>query len=81
MGSASRRGWLRRRPRPELPAPAVVGIAFGAGVAAHFAVLLFYWWARFDDLMASRFSLPICLAFAVLAAALVRGLAAAGSPR
>jgi hypothetical protein len=68
-------GWLRRRPRPELPAAAVVGVAFGAGIAAHFVVLLFYWWAKFNDLMASRFALPMCLAFAVLAAALVRGLA------
>jgi hypothetical protein len=66
--------WLARRPRPELPAVTVVGIAFGAGVAAHFAVTLFYWWARFDDTMASRFSLPLCLTFAVLAAVLVRGL-------
>jgi hypothetical protein len=47
----------------------------GAGIAGHFVVLLFYWWAKFNDLMASRFSLPMCLAFAVLAAVLVRGLA------
>lgn len=67
-------GWLRRRPRAELPAAVVVAVAFGAGIAGHFAVLLFYWWARFDDLMASRFSLPLYLMFAVLAAALVRGL-------
>jgi hypothetical protein len=72
--------WARRRPRPELPAAVVVGIAFGAGVAGHFAVLLFYWWAKFDDLMASRFALPMCLSFAVLAAALVRGLAALRLP-
>jgi hypothetical protein len=67
--------WLRQRPRPELPAAVVVAVAFGAGVAGHFIVLLFYWWAKFNDLMASRFALPMCLAFAVLAAALVRGLA------
>jgi hypothetical protein len=72
--------WLRERPRAALPAPAVVGIAFGAGVAAHFVVLLFYWWARFNDLMAARFALPMCLAFAVLAAALVRGLCDRGVP-
>jgi Dolichyl-phosphate-mannose-protein mannosyltransferase len=67
--------WLRRSPRPELPAAQVVGLAMGAGIAGHFIVLLFYWWAKFNDLMASRFSLPMCLAFAVLAALLVRGLA------
>jgi hypothetical protein len=66
--------WARLRPRPELPAAVVVGTAFGAGVAGHFVVLLFYWWAKFNDLMAARFALPMCLAFAVLAAALVRGL-------
>jgi hypothetical protein len=69
-GAASIR-WLFGRPRPELPAVTVVGVAFGAGVAAHFSVTLFYWWARFDDTLASRFSLPICLSFAVLAAILV----------
>jgi hypothetical protein len=72
-GFASVRG-LVRRPSTEIPAVAVVGIAFGAGVAVHFAVTLFYWWARFDDTMASRFSLPLCLTFAVLAAVLVKGL-------
>jgi Dolichyl-phosphate-mannose-protein mannosyltransferase len=65
---------VRSRPRPQLPAADFVGIAFGAGVAGHFAVLLFYWWARFDDVMASRFALPLCLSFAILAAALVKGL-------
>jgi hypothetical protein len=66
--------WWRQRPRGELSAATVVGIAFGAGIAGHFVVLLFYWWAKFNDLMASRFALPMCLAFAVLAAALVKGL-------
>jgi hypothetical protein len=69
-------GWARlgRRPRAPLSPAAIVGLAFGAGVAAHFGVTLFYWWARFDDVMASRFSLPLCLAFSILAALLVRGL-------
>ena len=64
----------RARARPTLPATTVVGVAFGCGVLAHFFVLLSYWWARFDDLLASRFALPICLCFAVLAAAFARGL-------
>jgi hypothetical protein len=66
--------WIRERPRGRLSAVAVVGLAFGAGVAGHFVVLLFYWWAKFNDLMASRFALPMCLAFAVLAAAMVADL-------
>jgi 4-amino-4-deoxy-L-arabinose transferase-like glycosyltransferase len=70
----------RLRPRPPLPAATVVALAFGAGVAGHFIVLLFYWWAKFNDLMASRFALPMCLAFSVLAAALVRALAARRMP-
>lgn len=64
----------RRAERAPLPAPVFVCAAFGAGVALHLLVLLFYWWARFDDLLASRFSLPICLSCALLAAALARGL-------
>jgi hypothetical protein len=66
--------WLRERGRGPLPAAVLVGTAFGCGVAAHFCVLLAYWWARFDDLLASRFALPMCLCFAVLAAALVDSL-------
>jgi hypothetical protein len=73
-------GWARQRPRPAVPPAVTVGIAFGAGIAGHFIVLLFYWWAKFNDLMASRFALPMCVAFAVLAAALVRGLASRRVP-
>jgi hypothetical protein len=63
--------WLRVEGRPPLSAEAKVGLVFGAGVGAHFLVLLFYWWAKFDDLMAARFSLPLSLAFAVLGAAMI----------
>ncbi len=66
--------WLSERPRSALSPAAIVGIAFSFGVAGHFVVLLFYWWAKFNDLMAARFSLPMCLAFAVLSAVLVKGL-------
>lgn len=66
--------WLRASPRPKLPPAVFVGIAFGAGVAAHFIVLLFYWWAKFNDVLASRFALPMCLAFSVLAAVMVKGI-------
>ena len=57
-----------------------MALVFGAGVAVHFVVLLFYWWAKFNDLMASRFALPMCLSFAVLAAAMVARLQARRVP-
>ncbi len=66
-------GWLRRR-RPRLEPAVVVGLAFGLGIALHFIVLLFYWWAKFNDSLASRFALPMCLGFSVLAAAMIKGL-------
>jgi hypothetical protein len=66
-------GWLRRG-RPRLAPAAAVGLAFGLGIALHFVVLLFYWWAKFNDNLAARFALPMCLAFAVLAAVMIRGL-------
>ena len=70
------RAWARLRSagRAPLAPAALVALAFGGGVVAHFGVLLVYWWARFDDLLASRFALPICLCFAVLAGALARAL-------
>ena len=72
--------WARMRPRPPLEATTIVAVAFAGGVAGHFIILLFYWWAKFNDLMAARFALPMCLAFAVLAAVLVRGLSALRLP-
>jgi len=66
--------WIRQRPRPAISAAALAALAFGAGVGGHFVVLLFYWWAKFNDIVASRFALPMCLAFSVLAAVMVRGL-------
>ena len=66
--------WFRRKPRQELSAIALVAVAFGAGIAGHFGILLFYWWAKFNDIVASRFALPMSLAFCVLAAVAVKGL-------
>jgi hypothetical protein len=71
---------LRGGPRGALPAAPFVALAFGVGVAMHFCVLLMYWWARFDDILASRFALPMCLSFAVLAAALAGALRERGVP-
>jgi len=70
-----------RRPDRSSPSPAAVALwAFGLGIGANLALLMFYYWSRLDDVMASRFALPMCLLLALLAARLVsliqwRGLA------
>ena len=66
--------WLRRPDRRELPPALVVLAAFGAGIAGNLAMLMFYYWSRLDDVMASRFALPMCLLLALLAALLARAL-------
>ncbi len=64
--------WMRRRqiPTPLPPAFAVTAV-FGVGVAANLALLMFYYWSRLDDVIASRFALPACLMLALLAVWLV----------
>ena len=42
--------------------------AFGAGIAANLALLMFYYWSKLDDVIAARFALPACLLLAWLAA-------------
>jgi len=59
---------------------ALVTLAFGAGIAANLALLMFYYWSRLDDVIASRFALPMCLLLALLAAQAVRALDARGLP-
>lgn len=46
----------------------LVFAAYAAGVAANLGLLMFYYWARLDDPVASRFSLPayLMLVFAVV---------------
>ena len=61
--------WMRAR--PPLPPTSLVTAAFGIGVAANLAMLMFYYWSRLDDVIASRFALPACLMLALLAAKLV----------
>jgi hypothetical protein len=52
-------GWARWR--PEETAVALVG----AGIAANVAMLLFYYWSRFDEPITARFALPFCFLLAV----------------
>jgi|LauGreDrversion4_2_1035121.scaffolds.fasta_scaffold09731_3 hypothetical protein len=62
---------LRRSPAP-LPARAVAVAWVGLGVAAHFVVVQFYYWARFDEPVTARFALPSLLILALLSGVLVR---------
>ena len=56
----------RLRPRGWTPAAVALGV-LAAGVFGNVAILMFYYWARFDDVMASRFALPLCVLLALLA--------------
>lgn len=61
----------RRETAPLTPASYAL-VAFGLGAAVHLTLLQFYYWARFDDVIASRFSLPTYFV-AALCAALMAG--------
>lgn len=63
------RRWARRTPRTLL-SPAQIGLAaIATGIVANFVLLMFYYWSRLDDVVASRFALPMCLLLALLVAA------------
>jgi hypothetical protein len=73
--------WARAQDAPnDLPAlfvtapPTFVLAAFGAGIAANLALLMFYYWSKLDDVIAARFALPACLLLAWLSAWFVRWL-------
>ena len=76
LGWALFRAWRwAREPARSAPAPAtLVLVIFGAGIVANLALIMFYYWSSLDDVIASRFALPMCLLLALLAALLVRGL-------
>ena len=61
--------WIRLR--PALPPVQAVAALFGTAIAGNFVMLLFYYWSRLTDTIASRFALPACLGLALLAAALM----------
>jgi hypothetical protein len=64
--------WARSPCRPPIP-PEIFGFAaFAAGVIANLAVIMFYYWSRLDDVIASRFALPICLVLALVMGIFVR---------
>lgn len=67
--------WWRAHPRTLPPPGALVTVAFGAGIAGNLALLMFYYWSELDEVIASRFALPMCLLLALLAAVFVVRLA------
>ncbi len=62
---------VRRSPSSELRPGNVVLAAFGLGVLGNLAMLMFYYWARLDDISAVRFSLPSYLVLALCSAIFV----------
>jgi hypothetical protein len=42
-------------------------LAFGAGIVGNLVLIMFYYWSRLDDTIASRFALPMCLLLALAA--------------
>jgi hypothetical protein len=66
--------WARLAGRGPVRPEIFVLVAFGAGIAGNLALLMFYYWSRLDDIMASRFALPMCLLLVLLVALMLRGL-------
>jgi hypothetical protein len=65
--------WLRGPARAALSPATLVLLIFGAGILGDLLLLkFFYYWGRLDDVVASRLALPVCLLFALLAAACVQ---------
>jgi hypothetical protein len=75
--------WVRTPRRGPLRPEMFVLVAFGVGIAANLALLMFYYWGRLDDTMASRFALPTCLGLTLLVALALHRLCAwrANAPR
>jgi hypothetical protein len=72
--------WSRAAHRQEASPAMLVLWVFGLGIAANLGILMFYYWSRLSDVMASRFALPMCLLLALLAAHAVSALAARWRP-
>lgn len=66
--------WARGRLPRTVSDATFVMVAFGLGIAGNLSMLMFYYWSRLDDVMASRFALPMCLWLALLAAGFMQWL-------
>jgi hypothetical protein len=66
--------WVRKKNAGAAPGSQAALLAIGLGLAAHFALLMAYFWGRFDDPVITRLSLPVHLLFLLaLWAAVPRG--------
>ena len=72
--------WARTAVRAPLSPATVTVVAFGAGVIGNLVLIMFYYWSRLDDTIASRFALPMYLVLALAAAWLVQSLTARRVP-
>ena len=66
--------WARRPGRAPLAPAALALVAFGAGIVGNLVLIMFYYWSRLDDTIASRFALPTCLLLALSSAWFVHRL-------
>lgn len=64
----------RRHPFADWSPAAIAITGFGIGICANLGLLMFYYWSRLDEVIASRFALPMYLLFALVAAGLVNAL-------
>jgi hypothetical protein len=73
------RWWRLAGPvRPVLPAAVSVTALFALTIAANLGLLMFYYWSRLDEPIATRFALPFCLVLALGAGWFVHQLDARG---
>ncbi|MBL9212511.1 MAG: glycosyltransferase family 39 protein [Opitutaceae bacterium] len=61
------RWWRTAAGREVLPAVIPVTALFGLTIAANLGLLMFYYWSRLDEPIATRFALPFCLVLALTA--------------
>ena len=66
--------WARRPGRAPLSPATLTLVAFGAAIVGNLGLIMFYYWSRLDDTIASRFALPMCLLLALSSAWFVHRL-------
>lgn len=66
--------WARNPLRGAVEPGALVVAIFGAGIVGNLAMLMFYYWSRLDEVIASRFALPVCFLLAIFSARFVQDM-------